>query len=301
MVCTEGGNVHDIRQLEEEQHERDERNRYKRRARTLAAIMIPTWFPEYDPAIHEVDHKFSVSSGYQYHIPLEVISGRHNLQLLSPAENSRKGGDCSITLEELLNGYHPNAFVTSAAAILRRMPLWKLNAASVHVSRRLRNWRECRRIRSKEGGCIKDVGESKRVGKRVQSKGNQCYRNAFQVVSCVLGYANAEYVEGIVVDESGMALEHGWVEKDGMIVDPTMPKEELTYFPGLRFKGLAGLAEALRIPKLEGTDDLPIFSRYGLGGIESPEFRSAWIAACRFNGCEDLARRYESYTGVLPA
>ena len=106
----EGGPVHDIRQLEEEQERKYEEARYKRRARLLAAIMIPTWFPEYDPAIHELDHKFSVSSGYENHIPMEIISGRHNLQLLSPEENNRKGKKCSISIEELYEGYRPNAF-----------------------------------------------------------------------------------------------------------------------------------------------------------------------------------------------
>ena len=37
--------MHDLRQLEEEQERKDEQNRYKMRARLLAAIMIPTWFP----------------------------------------------------------------------------------------------------------------------------------------------------------------------------------------------------------------------------------------------------------------
>lgn len=296
--------MHDLRQLEEERERKDEQYRYKRRARLLAAIMSPTWFPEYDPAIHELDHKFSVACGWENHISLEVISSKANLQLLSPQENSRKGKKCSITMEELFHGYQPNAFVTKVAAMLRRMPLWKLKKASVHVSRRLREWRECRRIRSKQGKCVKDVGESKRVGKRVRARAKQCYHNANQVVLRVPEYADAEYVEGVVVDESGLAVEHGWVEKDGMIIDPTLPANELVYFPGLRFKGLAGLVGALRIPKPSGTEDLPIFCRFGSDGIESPDFRAALVAAYRFNGCEDLARRYENYkpdSAMLPA
>ena len=136
--------MHDLRQLEDEQQRKDEQTRYKRRARLLSAIMIPTWFPEYDPAIHELDHKFSVSSGYQNQIPLEIISNRNNLQLLSPMENGRKGKKCSISVEELFNGYQPNPFVTKVAAILRRMPLWNLKKASVRISRRLREFREAR-------------------------------------------------------------------------------------------------------------------------------------------------------------
>ena len=137
--------MHDLRQLDEEQERKYEKFRYKRRARLLASILIPTWFPEYDPAIHEVDHKFSVSSGYEHHIPLEIISARHNLQLLSPRENSRKGKKCSISIEELYEGYRPNPFTTRVAAMLRRMPLWKLKQASVHVGRSLREFREARK------------------------------------------------------------------------------------------------------------------------------------------------------------
>ena len=104
--------MHDIRQLEEEQHQRNEQTRYKLRARVLAAIMIPTWFPDYDSAIHDLDHKFSLKSGYQHHVPLDIISSRNNLQLLSPKDNRRKGEKCSISIEELLHGYRCNPFVT---------------------------------------------------------------------------------------------------------------------------------------------------------------------------------------------
>ena len=81
-----------------------------------------------------------------------------------------------------------------------------------------------------------------------------------------------------------------------MIVDPTLPSAELIYFPGLRFHGEPGLAKAIGIPKPEYTEDLPFFYRFGWGGIESPEFRAALIAAYRFVGCEALAQQYESYT-----
>jgi len=136
--------VHDIRQLAEAQERKDEQHRYKRRARLLAAIMSPTWFPEYDPTMHELDHKFSLTSGYNHHVPLEVISSKANLQLLSPEENRRKGKKCSIDMEELLHEYRPDPFVARVAVILRRMPLWKLKKASIRISRRLRELREGR-------------------------------------------------------------------------------------------------------------------------------------------------------------
>ena len=141
----------------------------------------------------------------------------------------------------------------------------------------------------------KDIVESQRVKKIMGSKARQCYGNAFRVVLTVPEYADAEYVEGLMVN-SGLVLEHRWVEKDGVIVDPTLPDEPLVYFPGLRFKGQRGLAEAMTIPKPEyTTEDFPIFFRFGWAGIGSPEFRMASIAAYRYAGVEDLARYYENY------
>jgi hypothetical protein len=141
----------------------------------------------------------------------------------------------------------------------------------------------------------KDVNESRRVRKLVRGRAQQCYWNAFQVVQRIPEYSDAEYVEGMAVNDDGLAIEHGWVERNGVIIDPTLPEDQLVYFPGLKFKGLHGLSEALRISKPEWSEDLPIFYRFGWGGVESPEFRSALIAAYRFNGLEDLARRYENY------
>lgn len=142
----------------------------------------------------------------------------------------------------------------------------------------------------------KNTVESQRVGKLVRAKGKQCYHNAFRVVMESPGYAKADYVEGLAVFDDAMVIEHGWVEKDGVIVDPTLPSEQLVYFPGLRFRGQRGLAEAVRIPKPKRTrEDLPIFYRFGWGGIDSPEFRAALVAAYRYTGMEDLAKRYEEY------
>jgi hypothetical protein len=117
-------------------------------------------------------------------------------------------------------------------------------------------------------------------------------------------YANAVYVEGMAVF-GGLPVEHGWVEKDGVIVDPTLPLKPGVYFPGLRFRGGLELAEALRIPKAKGTSDLPIFFRFGWGGVDSPEFRAALIAAYRHAGMASLAKQYEDYeplyaTEILP-
>ena len=141
---------------------------------------------------------------------------------------------------------------------------------------------------------MKDIAESKRVRRLVRAKPKRCYRNALQVILKIPAYADADYVEGLAVIGGALVIEHGWVERDGMVVDPTLPSDELAYFPGLRFKGQQELAEAMRIPKPARTsEDFPIFYRFGWGGIESPEFRSASAAAYRHVGMEDLAKRYE--------
>lgn len=104
-----------------------------------------------------------------------------------------------------------------------------------------------------------------------------CYRNAARVVQRVPGYEHATYVEGIAVSEIGMLIEHGWVEHDGEILDPTLPDEKMAYFPGLRFEGREGLTEGMKRPKQHKSDpDVPIFFRYGWGGCESLEFCQAW-------------------------
>ena len=142
---------------------------------------------------------------------------------------------------------------------------------------------------------MKDQKESVRVKRLVRSKPKQCYCNAARVVLAIPEYADADYVEGLAVLAKVMVIEHGWVEKDGVIIDPTLPHDELHYFPGLRFRGQRGLAEAMRIPKPERTqDDFPVFYRFGWGGIESPDFRKALIAANRYVGMEELAKRYEN-------
>ena len=125
----------------------------------------------------------------------------------------------------------------------------------------------------------KNVQESQRVGKLVRAKQQQCYINACRVIWEVQGYSTSNYVEGIavqVVDGGGVMFEHGWVEKDGEIIDPTLPTEVYVYYAGLRCVGQRGLAEAMAIPKSEYTEeDVPIFYRFGWAGSGSPEFSQA--------------------------
>jgi hypothetical protein len=123
--------------------------------------------------------------------------------------------------------------------------------------------------------------------KRVMARKRQCFKNAFNVVSYCPEFANATYVEGIVVRPGlPLIIEHGWLEIDNQIVDPTLTDAHLTYFPGLRFEGQAGLANGLKVPKSDG-GDLPLFYRYGFGGYDSEEFRSARQLATTFQAAQE--------------
>ena len=116
--------------------------------------------------------------------------------------------------------------------------------------------------------------------KRIRVKPRQCYYNAFKTMYYCSEYQRATYVEGFVF--IGFLIEHGWLEFNGEIIDPTLPTNDLIYFPGLRFEGSAGLSKAMQIPTDNKSVDFPIFYRFGWGGHDSPEFRAARQAAMRY-------------------
>src|ERR1700677_4865163 len=131
----------------------------------------------------------------------------------------------------------------------------------------------------------KNVDKSKKLKKTIRSKSQQCFANAWDAIETLEEYKNATYVEGLAVLEGIMVIEHGWIEHEGEIIDPTLLEETMVYFPGLRFKGRDGLDSTWRIPGWrESGDKLPIFYRYGWGGINSPEFLQAKVDAYRFAG-----------------
>lgn len=129
----------------------------------------------------------------------------------------------------------------------------------------------------------KDVEKSVSVSEheRVNVECQQCYYNAFQAIMYVPEFAKATYVEGIA-SINGLNIEHGWIEFDEAIVDPTLPSERIVYFPGLRFVGQYRLSMALRIERDDDSIELPIFYRFGWGGAKSPEFCAAREASSRF-------------------
>lgn len=125
----------------------------------------------------------------------------------------------------------------------------------------------------------KDFGESLRLAARVKAVPTQCWFNARKAVLKLKDYAEASYVEGWAVFKDGMAIEHGWVVRDGRIIDPTLPDIKATYFPGLEFKGKAGIEEFLETPQGKKVRKSPFFFAFRWGGSKSPSFSRSFEQA----------------------
>lgn len=64
-----------------------------------------------------------------------------------------------------------------------------------------------------------DLVTSRELAGRIEAKPQQCYYNAFIGLQAV---GRGEYVEGYVVTLNDLVIEHGWIELDGRIIDPTL-------------------------------------------------------------------------------
>ena len=122
----------------------------------------------------------------------------------------------------------------------------------------------------------KNTQESRRVAKAIRAADKQCFRNAFRTVTKLAEYKDATYVEGIAfITHFWLNVEHGWVEQNGEIIDPTRPDQEIVYFPGLKFHGIAGVTKAMTQYPKSDSPDLPLFYRFGWGGCDSAEMNKA--------------------------
>lgn len=121
----------------------------------------------------------------------------------------------------------------------------------------------------------KDIDESRRVSRALRAAMKACWFNARKVVLRLPEYAQASYVEGWLVVGNGMMMEHGWVAKDGLVIDPTLPEKEIVYFPGLEFVGRDGIEAFLATKKGKKCKKSPFFSAFGWGGGDSPSYQQA--------------------------
>jgi hypothetical protein len=90
---------------------------YSLRARLIAALTKPLWFGSYDKDLYQVDHKYSIYHAFLAHLPLTVVCGRNNLELVPRARNRRKGSRCSITMSKLLTNYIDDEYVNRLVAL----------------------------------------------------------------------------------------------------------------------------------------------------------------------------------------
>lgn len=117
----------------------------------------------------------------------------------------------------------------------------------------------------------KDMVESVRVGRVIHAAVKQCWFNARKAIQMLDEYANASYVEGWAC--LPFPIEHGWIVRNGKIIDPTLPDNPGVYFAGLEFRGRTGIDQFLATPQGRRHKTEPFFYAFGWGGMESPSFR----------------------------
>jgi hypothetical protein len=123
----------------------------------------------------------------------------------------------------------------------------------------------------------KDEAESERVGRKIRAIMKQCWFNARRVVLRLDEYTEASYIEGYAFSKKGFPpFEHGWVVRDGVIIDPTLPTSIRAYFPGLEFVGRAGIEEFLRTEQGKRCRKSPFLYAFGWGGQDSPSMGRAY-------------------------
>lgn len=123
---------------------------------------------------------------------------------------------------------------------------------------------------------------SARLAEAVDARIGHCWRNAW-VALYEPEAEGALYVEGWIINPDSSIDEHGWLELDGEIIDPTFydPPAKF-YFPGLRFDRSQARAEAPRQTNTYEPGGLPIAWRYGGGEMYNPEYRQAYEDALEF-------------------
>lgn len=121
-----------------------------------------------------------------------------------------------------------------------------------------------------------DYQRSQQAAELIQAKPKECWRNS---VLAQQNYPSAAYVEGYIVWD-GLVIEHGWLELENRIVEPTLVNRINTdtappiYFAGVRYtvdEALDALGES------EG--ELPLICRDGHWGRETPPYMLAYCDA----------------------
>jgi len=102
------------------------------------------------------------------------------------------------------------------------------------------------------------------------------------VIRSLPDYSEAIYVEGFIVTEEGACFEHGWIIKDGKVIDPTLPSDDASYFAGLEFAGRDGIRKFLLTKWGSKWNGSPYYRAFGWNpGLDSPIFLQAFNQAMK--------------------
>ena len=128
-----------------------------------------------------------------------------------------------------------------------------------------------------------DREESERVKTLIRAKPTHCWFNARKAIQQLDEYADALYVEGFAASDSMLTMmAHGWIVREGIIIDPTAPYDHNLYVPGLEVQGRADLDKFLSSNLGKHCKSLPFFHAFGDEGANSASFRSATEVAIRY-------------------
>ena len=131
-----------------------------------------------------------------------------------------------------------------------------------------------------------DWDRSRRISNAIGAGMRHCWWNARRALRTRPELEHGRYVEGYVVTlDHLLPVEHGWVEHDGVIIDPTLYHTPCVYFPGLRFT-------KAEIAAVRGYK--PIAWQYGWAGEESPQYHAAYARALAFVGEHLQLRRVDN-------
>jgi hypothetical protein len=134
-----------------------------------------------------------------------------------------------------------------------------------------------------------DEALSKELAKRIKSKADDSFNNAYKAVLLTEG---AKYVQGFLAfaGKPYKPLEHSWIELEDRIIDPSFPHldkklEELHYFPVQRLS-VKQLKAAVEEAKEDYPDDdpLPIYGEapyeyYGDVMLGGSDYQAAYLEA----------------------
>lgn len=76
---------------------------------------------------------------------------------------------------------------------------------------------------------------SQELRSRIRPEPQACWKNSIIALRVIEELAEAVYVEGWSVTQEGLVIEHGWLEFDGAVLEPTVEVPFKAYFPGVRY------------------------------------------------------------------